>query len=84
VTKPPRPTPVEIPPGFPILRCPPGTAADAHDLQHWGGNRASTSLNSGGTKVRRKTTKATVRCECGADTPIVPRRGQRNVTARCH
>jgi hypothetical protein len=33
---------------------------------------------------KRKTIRATVRCECGADNSIELRSNRKNVTAKCH
>jgi hypothetical protein len=68
-----KPKPVDIPAGFPVTHCPPGTAAGAYDReppsQHW---------------RSRKPLRVAVRCDgCGAENSIEVRRGQRNVKAKC-
>jgi hypothetical protein len=73
-----RPKPVEIPPGFPIVKCPDGKAQGTGAYQ-W--NRPTTGVSK---PKPRKLFKVSVKCDCGVENALMLTKAQlRRARAKC-
>jgi hypothetical protein len=69
--RPPRPENVVIPEGFPVTRCPPGTARGATDNLNWNKYRTNPSYSGPGRPEPRRLFRVSVVCECGQQNELM-------------